>query len=921
MHPAKRPVLLLVLILLLCIPVPAPATLIAPATTTAPPLNLVAVRTVAVIPVTTTAAPVSAQIGAISIGSTPSGASVIIDGTTMGVTPFTTRTLVVGTHSLVLQLSGYSDYTTSFTIQADQLNQQSYTLTPVPATTLQRMTIIPTPTPTPSPTSQPIAVQVTATPAPAPQAPARSLAGQLAALGPVTIQPVTIRVGNHTKTPFLTTLSPYFSYQFNTGKVISPVGFHSPTVQTFPTSYIEVDTLNTPLASTRPVSGSEMAYSATWADDTNVFIKTTDTVYDDPNFRWISIDPTATAFYQVSRYPFSDNASRWQNQYVPGLVASGPVKDVYTDSEGFHYFALNFAPIANHNPSDPPIYSGLVHLDPTVPGQGKPMGLAKIPLTGSGIWYRNANLGPVTIPVPDSFADIPAGTVTEQDVGNPNDNMVLSAYGAPSQQEFSAIGSMLADMDHTYYVRIVPIAKNGNPGVPTIPVTVTVKRPKPCPSQAPGNVQNNVLVKPPSAAISGFYMTLLVPWWIETYQDGSLAARAHFVTVATPPFCSVQSTGNQMTDTINAQSCSMYGGSQPGYHFYADPAESHWYDTVWDIITGLFQAFATVANAVSAAYNSINNLVVQIAAYAVQGLTFGAFDCNSSPACTGVLHAGLALAESSLGIPPTIPNAADLENMGADYMAKMAADEIGAGGVLDAAQSAYSNMPDSAKDAIKSNAPDIGTKMGDAVGAQSSAAVAGAAGNFYIPDPLYYQAHPATVMVRVTNPNSIATDQLTLNVHDAGGFYHPATVVVPSLKPSDSTVIPIILNEDFSKGFKTGCTADSYTSTNGIPCYWENWQQAARDYGTDQFVITYSVKKNGQWISGLTPSSSGTVLSNQNIISVDENGNTCPGYTSTQVLKYPDGWQIQENGLSLMYKDVMWNNYQFTNGASGRLIG
>jgi hypothetical protein len=158
-------------------------------------------------------------------------------------------------------------------------------------------------------------------------------------------------------------------------------------------------------------------------------------------------------------------------------------------------------------------------------------------------------------------------------------------------------------------------------------------------------------------------------------------------------------------------------------------------------------------------------------------------------------------------------------------------------------------------------------------------------------------------------------------VHDAGGFYHPATVVVPALAPSGSTVIPIILNEDFSKGFVTGCTADSYTTTNGVPCYWENWQQAARDYGTDQFVITYSVKKNGQWISGLTPSSTGTTLSSQNIINIDENGNACPGYTSTQVLKYPDSWQVQENGLSLVYDNVMWNKYQFTNGASGRLIG
>ena len=47
-------------------------------------------------------------------------------------------------------------------------------------------------------------------------------------------------------------------------------------------------------------------------------------------------------------------------------------------------------------------------------------------------------------------------------------------------------------------------------------------------------------------------------------------------------------------------------GNQPGYHFYADPEGEHWYDTVWDIIKGLFMAFKTIANSVSAAWDKIN---------------------------------------------------------------------------------------------------------------------------------------------------------------------------------------------------------------------------------------------------------------------------------------------------------------------------
>ena len=220
--------------------------------------------------------------------------------------------------------------------------------------------------------------------------------------------------------------------------------------------------------------------------------------------------------------------------------------------------------------------------------------------------------------------------------------------------------------------------------------------------------------------------------------------------------------------------------------------------------------------------------------------------------------------------------------MGADYMAKVAADQIGAGGALDAAESAYDAMPDSAKDTIKNNADTIGNDLASSVGLDYSATVAGAAGNFYIPDPLYYQAHPANVMVRVTNPNNVKSDQVTMTVSDKGGFYHPAQVMVPSLQPGDSTVIPVILNEDFSKGYEPGCTATDYVTTKSygsswwIPCFWHNWWEAAGKYGPDTFVISFSAKKDGQWIYGLNPSSSGTVLSSQNIFAFDEAGQVLP---------------------------------------------
>lgn len=946
---AQTALLLLFLILIFLIPFASATTFSRLTTEPTPDPSLVVVRPVQTYELVTTIPTAEPQTGYISISSIPSGASVTIDGVAMGTTPFTIRTLTTGSHDLVLQLGGYNDFSTRFIILPDTMNTETYALTPVvtatrptvsetvpPVAWVPVTTTIPVTMPVASLNTLPATIPATtaitpvqtrqATPTPTPrqvtvqQPPATSLGKRLEQI-PATVEPIRIRVGNVTKSPILNTYSPWFAAQFVAkDEPTLNITFSTPVV-TLPHNFIEVDRNNVNLKKSHLMSSTEVTNDPIWADEDTVFIRTDAKFYNDTNFRWISLEPDATALYQISRYPFDANASLWQNQYVPGLVASGPVKDVYVDKEGFHYFSLNFAQVANHDPADPPYYTGTVNLDPTVPGQGKPMGLAMIPFTGSGIWYKKAKIGPFALPVPSSIASFAPGQLTELDLGTTNDNMVLSIADIQETHVPTDFTASVMETDQTFYVRVVPAFKNGTMGVGTLPVTVTVKRPQPCPTTSPSSVSNTVLVKPPTAEIKSFYMNLIIPDWVRTDQNGALVSRAHFVTVVSPPYCSAPATGNAMMDGNNKQFCAMYGGSEPGYHFYADPAESHWYDTVWDIIKGMFFALSSVVNSVSAAWAQINAVVVQIAAVYVQALTLGAFDCSSSPACTGVLHAALAAAETALGIPPTIPNFTDLENMGADYLAKVAADQIGAGGVLDAAETAYGAMPDSAKQAIKDNAGDVGDSLAGSVSSQSGATVASAAGSFYIPDPLYYKPHPAMAFVRVSNPNMQTTDQVRITVSDSQGFFKKASVIVPPLKALDSTVVPVILTEDYSKGYKTGCNNQGWTSTDGIPCYWENWNQAALNAPADKFVIEMAVKKNGKWISQITPYSSGIVLSSQNVITFDDEGKTCPGYTSKDVLKFPSGWKVQQTGLSQDLKSVMWNSYTFTNGASGRLIG
>ncbi len=82
------------------------------------------------------------QTGVMIIDSIPSGASLSIDGTFRGITPFTIRTISAGTHRLTLRMTGYDDFSTSVTVPDGGNVKGVYTM--VPSTTeTANVTIIP----------------------------------------------------------------------------------------------------------------------------------------------------------------------------------------------------------------------------------------------------------------------------------------------------------------------------------------------------------------------------------------------------------------------------------------------------------------------------------------------------------------------------------------------------------------------------------------------------------------------------------------------------------------------------------------------------------------------------------------------------------------------------------------------------------
>ena len=114
--------------------VPAGAVAVVPASSSAP---VVAVRTVRTHTSTagpaqpkTPSSPASGYRGVLALSSSPAGAEVTVNGQVVGVTPVVLKDLPVGSRALVVRRDGYSPWSTSVRIVADQQTTVQAQLTP-----------------------------------------------------------------------------------------------------------------------------------------------------------------------------------------------------------------------------------------------------------------------------------------------------------------------------------------------------------------------------------------------------------------------------------------------------------------------------------------------------------------------------------------------------------------------------------------------------------------------------------------------------------------------------------------------------------------------------------------------------------------------------------------------------------------------
>lgn len=94
------------------------------------------------------------EVGTIGITSSPSGASITVDGTARGTTPDTVGDLTEGSHKIVLQKTGYHDWGKIVTVEADETTEIDAELIAVTTVATPVPTTMATPVATPLPTTE-----------------------------------------------------------------------------------------------------------------------------------------------------------------------------------------------------------------------------------------------------------------------------------------------------------------------------------------------------------------------------------------------------------------------------------------------------------------------------------------------------------------------------------------------------------------------------------------------------------------------------------------------------------------------------------------------------------------------------------------------------------------------------------------------
>lgn len=196
---------------------------------------------------------------------------------------------------------------------------------------------------------------------------------------------------------------------------------------------------------------------------------------------------------------------------------------------------------------------------------------------------------------------------------------------------------------------------------------------------------------------------------------------------------------------------------------YWPPKDKDWWDKLKDAVGDFVSWVADAVNYVSNLYSNIKGLVID-------GLS------AIAPELRGVFSVALDIGLVAVGIPPSLPDFDDLQNMGADYLCEYIADETGIPAAV--TKEALKQVSEQTKDARHGG---------------------GDTGKWLVPDynKLY---RPARVDLLVSNPSAKSTDRVTVfcnvTAPTAQGPRWVAAgnpVPLPPLGPGESLTVPVYI--------------------------------------------------------------------------------------------------------------------------------
>jgi hypothetical protein len=226
-------------------------------------------------------------------------------------------------------------------------------------------------------------------------------------------------------------------------------------------------------------------------------------------------------------------------------------------------------------------------------------------------------------------------------------------------------------------------------------------------------------------------------------------------------------------------------------------------DSILDNIVETFGSFVEFlgdfVDWVSETYSNVKGELISFAASNIPG-------CDAT--CELAIEIGVNAGLAAVGMPPDLPNVDQLQAMGEGYLV----DTI----VTAAEQQTGASVPDVVKDELKEAVHDMIEEAKDL-------ADGGDGSSFWVPNRLK-QFRAPIITVDLTNNGNKLTLPTTLVLQDLDGDrYHPASFLVPSLKPGQTLRIALTLTP---KDDPEGWMALLPTSGDGIASFVLKYEQA-----------------------------------------------------------------------------------------------